>query len=441
LTYEVVSNTSVVNVDNDVGEDLELYLDGQPVSNVRLHVIKVQNAGNQAILPDDYPNKLRFAFLSPPFTQPLIRCGIHRTEPPNMLPSHHLKDLVSIDTPDQTAMIFKPPLLNKRDAVYLKVLLQANNRESTSMSVIGQIREGTIKKYTSNSPRVTRRVVIVGVLAAFVLGLLIPNAIALISAFAHDNCAVGSIQVSGSTSFYNTVYQEAKKYNQLCPIASITVNQSSSGTGLDDLENNRLSIADSELVAPANVNLQDNRVAVIVFALVANKNIGPLTNLDTAQIRAIYSGQDTYWDQVDPSLRHLPIKVIGRPDTSGTHATFVSYVLGGSEPPLPVGATTVDRSSEVVSMVASTSGAIGYADFGDAINGSVTILDINQYAPSAPLIEKGLYPFWAIEHMYTGKNPPPLATSFITYVEQDLQTKDTFVSLSQMPASVLATRP
>jgi hypothetical protein len=67
LTYEVVSNSSVINVENDIGEDLKLVLEGRFVTKVRLHVIKLLNAGNTAIGSEDYPNQLSFEFSSPPY--------------------------------------------------------------------------------------------------------------------------------------------------------------------------------------------------------------------------------------------------------------------------------------------------------------------------------------------------------------------------------------
>lgn len=445
LTYEVVSNTSVINVENDVGEDLKLLLEGHLVTKVRLHVIKLMNAGNTAIASEDYPNKLSFQFDSPPYPHPLIRGGIHRTEPKNILPEHQLKNLVSIDAPEQTIMTLNPPLLNPREAIFLKVLLMANHRDTTTMNVIGQIKDGTIKSYTSSQPRVARRVVIAGVLVAFVLGLLISNSIGLLSAFTQGSCALGSIQVGGSTAFYNTALKEAQNYHSLCPISSISVSESSSASGLSDLESGHLQIANSELPS-TDANLKDNPVAVIVFALIVNKSVTNISSLTTAQIQQIYSGSAQAWDRVDASAPALPIKVIGRPTTSGTHASFVQYVLGGSEPPLPAGANIVDRTGEVVSMVESTPGAIGYVDLGSAeaasANGSVSILEINQHAPAAGLVENGVYQFWAIEHMYTSKNNSnALVNSFITYVKQDLQTSDTFIRLNAIDSGVLASHP
>lgn len=450
LTYEVVSNSSVINVDNDVGEDLKLLLEGKIVTKVRLHVIKLFNAGNTAIAPEDYPNKPSFEFKSldsPPYPEPLIRCAIHRTEPETLLPPHAIKKMLTIDDdPPQKVMTLNPPLLNPREAIFLKVLLLADHRDSTQMIVRCQIKDGEARKYAPPAVSLTRRVVVTGIAVAFVLGLLISSSIGLITAFVQGSCALGSIQVSGSTSFAGTAALEAQGYNKSCPglIARIAVGESSSGAGMTALENGSIQIANSELAAPYQ-DLVDNKVAAIVFALVLNKQVGSLanpsaslSNLSTDDIRRVYSGAATDWYQIDPSLGHLPIRIIGRAESSGTRATFVKYLMGGNADSLPPGAVIVNSSTEVISTVANTPGAIGYADLGDANPALVTILDIDRNAPTVPLIEKGAYPFWAVEHMYTRQNPDPLTTSFIAYVKQNLQTSSTFIRLTDIDSTALA---
>ena len=440
LTYEVVSNSSVINVENDIGEDLKLVLEGRFVTKVRLHVIKLLNAGNTAISSEDYPNQLSFEFSSPPYPHPLIRCAIHRTEPETLLPAHHLKDLLSIDAPEQTTMTLKPPLLNPREAIFLKVLLMAERRDSTTMRVIGQIKEGVIKKYVAPPARITGRLVIAGILIAFVLGLLISNSLGLVFAFAQGSCAIGAIQDGGSTSFYNAAYKEAQQYTSLCPaqLAHIAVSSNSSGEGLQQLERGTLQIANSELVSPY-ADQVDHPVAVIVFALILNKALN-ITSLTTAQLQGIYNGTYTSWREVEGNAPDVPIRLFGRLGSSGTQAAFLKYVLGKSQFPTNIQLTPEGSSADVVNTVASTPGAIGYADYGAAAaaSGSVTIVEINQIAPTPALIESGAYPFWAVEHMYTAKNADALSLSFIKYVAQNLPTGDSFIHLGAMNPSVLA---
>src|SRR5258708_34229957 len=55
LTYEVVSNSSVINVENDVGENLKLVLEAGIVTQVRLHVIKLLKDVNTAMCSEHDP--------------------------------------------------------------------------------------------------------------------------------------------------------------------------------------------------------------------------------------------------------------------------------------------------------------------------------------------------------------------------------------------------
>ncbi len=346
--------------------------------------------------------------------------------------------MVEIDeTPGQT-VILKPPLLNPRQAIHLRVLLEANGPKSTTIKEAGQIVGGdVIKEYIAPPTRLTVRFVVTGVLIAFVLGLLVSNSIGLLTAFTQGSCSFGSIQDSGSTSFYNTAILEAQHYNAVCSsqIAHLVVSESSSGTGMAALESGSIQIANSELDTPYT-NLVDHPVAAIVFALALNKEVMGISSLSTAQIKEIYIGTVTNWNQLGSALS-IPIYVIGQAANSGTRAAFARYVLGGRDA-LPSSAVIVSSSSEVINTVADTPGAIGYADLGDVNPTQVTLLNINQYAPTSVYLDKGIYPFWAIEHMYTLANPDALATSFIHYVIQDIQTNETFIRLNTIEATVLA---
>ena len=162
LTYEVVSNTSVINVKNDVGEDITLLLEGKPVTNVRLYVIKVLNAGNVAIdgpgdhSRGDYSQYPNFEFTSG-YLRPVVRAAIHLTgdemflDPEPQKRQQQLKDMIAINT-EQSVVTLKPPQLNPRQAVYLRVLLEADGPERTTITSRGQIIGGEkIKQIQSPS--------------------------------------------------------------------------------------------------------------------------------------------------------------------------------------------------------------------------------------------------------------------------------------------------
>jgi hypothetical protein len=60
-------------------------------------------------------------------------------------------------------------------------------------------------------------------------------------------------------------------------------------------------------------------------------------------------------------------------------------------------------------------------------------------SPTVGLVQSGAYSFWAIERMYTRRDPDGLSLSFIDHVTRDVQTTGTFVRIQDVPDAVLAT--
>src|SRR5215472_3141403 len=110
------------------------------------------------------------------------------------------------------------------------------------------------------------------------------------------NCVTGSITASGSTALAPLVKAVAQQYSTKCSGATITVNLGGSKTGLANVEAGSVNIGNSDIKAdPATQqDLVDHQVAVVIFGVIVNKGVG-VTNLTTAQIKAIYAGTTTTW--------------------------------------------------------------------------------------------------------------------------------------------------
>jgi len=439
LSYQTVSDVGLVNIQKDLGDDIQLTLDGHEVNNARLLVVKLANTGTEPVNTDDFHNKEPIRIeLDPPS---LIRCAIHSTDPVNMIPQDRLKDYIKLDNNDQTQhKYFELPgiLLNPKESINLKLLTLGNVR----MNVFAHLENGVVEQYIPPPQLLTRRRVVGALVLAFLVGLLLSNGIGLIGAFLQGGCAIGlPINISGSSAFQKTVQEQVKSYRVACPIASFSsIGSSSSGAGLQDLEQNKLQIADSELslkdAGDAYTDLSENQVAVIVFTLIINKNVSGISTLSRSQITNIYNGTIKNWHDVGGP--NLPIVLVGRPTDSGTHAAFSRFVLMGPEVPVALVET---NTSEVVNAVATRDGAIGYADLGSAnkANAVVTSIAIDGNAPTAGLVASNAYQFWAIERMYTKKNSDALSRSFINHVIGHIQTSDTFIRLEDMHSGVLLT--
>ena len=254
-------------------------------------------------------------------------------------------------------------------------------------------------------------------------------------------CVQGSITASGSTALAPLVKSVAQSYSGKCSGATITVNLGGSKTGLANVEAGSVDIGNSDV--PTNPQTQgdlvDHQVAVVVFGVIVNKGVG-VTNLTTDQVKMIYSGKATNWKQVGGP--DLPIVVVSRPASSGTRATFQKYVLGGPETISGPASLTTDSTGTVVTNVAQNNGAIGYAATGPAMgNSSVTLVSLDNNAPTTDNVKTNTYKFWNIEHMYTKGQPKPLAQALIDYMtSSDAKTiaaMQQFIAITDMSANAI----
>lgn len=259
------------------------------------------------------------------------------------------------------------------------------------------------------------------------------------------NCVSGSLVASGSTALAPLVQKVATAYQAKCSGANITVNLGGSKTGLANVEAGSVGIGNSDVFAASTQSdLVDHQVAVVIFGMIVNSKAN-VTNLTTAQIQGIYSGKYTNWSQVGGA--NLPIVVVSRPASSGTRATFQTYINNGPEKVSGPSSLTSDSTGTVVTEVSQTTGAIGYASTGPAkANSGVTLISIDGVQPTATNVESNTYKFWNIEHMYTKGQPTQLEQALIDYMaSQDGKTAAAsldFVVLSSMqPSAVQAHQP
>ena len=256
------------------------------------------------------------------------------------------------------------------------------------------------------------------------------------------NCIQGSITASGSTALAPLVKAVATQYSSKCSGATITVNLGGSKTGLANVEAGSVDIGDSDIpAASTQSDLVDHQVAVVVFGIIVNKDV-TLTNITTAQLKQIYSGQVKNWSALGGP--NLPIVVVSRPASSGTRATFQKYILGGPETVSGPSSLTTDSTGTVVTEVGQTNGSIGYAATGPVQgNSSVTLLSIDGVAPTSANTQSNTYKFWNIEHMYTKGQPKPLAQALIDYMASSdakaIESMQAFVAITDMsPAAITA---
>ncbi len=253
-------------------------------------------------------------------------------------------------------------------------------------------------------------------------------------------CVSGTLVVSGSTALQPLVTKVAKDYTTNCSGATVTVQGGGSSTGKSQVEAGSVGIGDSDTPATATqTDLVDHQVAVVIFGVIVNSKAN-VTNLTTAQLKGIYAGTYTNWNQVGGA--NLPIVVVSRPASSGTRATFAQYVLGQTEKVTGPSHLVSDATGTVVTEVTQTDGALGYAATGQVPSGGTAqVISIDGTQPTAANVENNSYKFWNIEHMYTKGAASQLAQALIDYMDSDKgHTEEAslqFVSLAAMQSSAI----
>ncbi|MEU3609454.1 substrate-binding domain-containing protein [Streptomyces sp. NPDC035033] len=260
-------------------------------------------------------------------------------------------------------------------------------------------------------------------------------------------CVRGSLTVTGSTAFAPVVREVAKAYEKDCPGVTVTVDADGSTSGVRDLaETGRAGgagkgspavIALSDGHGPAGEpRLREHMVAVSLFTVVVHDAV-PVRSLTLEQIRSLYRGDVTRWNQLTgpglpPDLPDLPVLLVSRDADSGTREVFQRRVLGRNEPVNSsrdcVGlddpeARTIrcelDSTAQVLSTVARLPGAIGYAELGagSAAKGLHGVA-LDGRGPVLEELGASPYPYREIEYAYTWGDPPSdsLTAAFLAYL-------------------------
>jgi phosphate transport system substrate-binding protein len=238
-----------------------------------------------------------------------------------------------------------------------------------------------------------------------------------------------SITAAGSTALLPLVKDAAGAYQAANPSVKISVSGGGSGTGINQVASKAIDIGDSDILAPTQPDLVDNKVAVIGFAVIVNPDL-KVTNLKRTQIQDIFAGKVTNWNQVGgPDQK---IVVINRTRGSGTRVVFEKTVLAPEK--VTEGGLTEDATGTVVSVVQQTPGAISYAAFSGTHGKPIVEVAIDGVPATEANVITGKYPFWSYEHMFTNGPATGEVKKFIDFISSntDLLAKNSFIKISDM---------
>ncbi|MGZ4927227.1 MAG: phosphate ABC transporter substrate-binding protein [Halobacteriota archaeon] len=224
----------------------------------------------------------------------------------------------------------------------------------------------------------------------------------------------GTLNLAGSTSVQPDAQALAQAY--MSNNSGVTVNVAGGGTaaGITAVGTGTAQIGDASANLTASQlqqypNLKPYPICVDAIAIIVNPSNG-VTNLTLTQVRDIYTGNITNWNQVGGSS--ATINVVNREQGSGTRDGVQKVVLNGGN--FGTGGIQQSSSGAVKSYIAGDPNSIGYVAINE-VGSSVKALNINNVAPTYANIANGSYVIQRYLLMVTNGPATGLAASFINY--------------------------
>ncbi len=180
------------------------------------------------------------------------------------------------------------------------------------------------------------------------------------------------ISQKGSDTMLELCQIWAEQYMENNSKATIEVSGGGSGTGISALINGQVDIAqasramkssEKESAIAAGFTPVEFKVAIDGIAIITNDD-NTVTNLTMAQLRGMYNGTYTNWNQVGGP--NLGITLYGRQSSSGTYVYFQEEVLKNKN--YSANMNMLTGNSAIVNAVQGDSGGVGYVGIGYVSN-------------------------------------------------------------------------
>lgn len=149
----------------------------------------------------------------------------------------------------------------------------------------------------------------------------------------------------------------------------------------------------------------------------------PVKSLTVAQLSGLFTGKIANWKEVGG--RDLPVRLLGRPSYSGTHAFFKEKALrrGNAKGPEEFAPQTEIKEDnvEIVREVSQDPRAVSYVGLG-WVKGGIRAVPVAEKTGDAPVpassesVRSGKYPLYRPLLMYVSGTPKPAVADFVRYV-------------------------
>jgi phosphate transport system substrate-binding protein len=242
------------------------------------------------------------------------------------------------------------------------------------------------------------------------------------------------IRNAGSDTLVNAAQAWAEAYAQLKPMVSVEVAGGGSATGIVALIDGAADLANcSRRVEPEEVEAARRKTGrepkewiagYDALAVYVHRD-NPLSEISLDQLAQVYGreGHILRWDQLNatmPGSRSQEIILIGRQSNSGTYQYFRRAILGTHQD-FRLGTRDLSGSKEVVTLIGTALGAVGYSGMGYA-TGQVKMLRVSArpggpaYAPTEANVAAGAYPITRPLYLYTLGLPTGVTKEYLEWI-------------------------
>ncbi len=237
----------------------------------------------------------------------------------------------------------------------------------------------------------------------------------------------GTLTLAGSTTVQPLAEKAGEAFMDMNPDVTIEVQGGGSSVGITaaadgtaDIGNASREVKKEEL--EANPEFQIFTVAKDGIAIVVNPDV-TLDNLTKDQIRAIFSGEVTNFNEVGGP--DAPITVVAREEGSGTRGAFEEMVMeykdaNGEKVVAPIIANAILQNSNgaVRTTVAETPNSIAFLSFG-YLDDSIATVNVEGIEATVENVLNDTYPIARPLNMITNGDPNPVAKAFIDFLLSD----------------------
>ncbi|MCK9152162.1 phosphate ABC transporter substrate-binding protein [Methanobacterium alcaliphilum] len=220
------------------------------------------------------------------------------------------------------------------------------------------------------------------------------------------------IEIAGSTSVQSVAEKLAEKYMEEHPNVKINVQGGGSGMGIRTTEQGIVDIGTSSksLKSDEKGNLQEfiiGRDGIVIAVNTQNK----VNDLTVDQLRDIFSGKITNWNQVGGA--DATIHVVVRESGSGTLSSFQSLVMNKTE--IRPDAIVQGSTEAVKQAVKQDPYAVGFVSLSH-MSSDVKGIEVNGINASETTIADGSYPLQVPFEFLTKGEPTGVTKEFIDWV-------------------------